>query len=106
MANRAGILSLTRPGGLGDFKVLAQGKGLPPVFANPSNSSNPADPADPGSSSTLWGFASSSEALELVRSLPPLLLTDSHISLPGGWPQPAVQEFEFTDLWQGPFRDT
>ena len=47
VANRAGILSLTRPGGLGDFKVLAQAKGPPPVFANPSNSSNPADPADP-----------------------------------------------------------
>lgn len=96
-ANRAGILALTRPGGLGDFKVLAQGKGLPP---------NTANPPDTGGDSSLWGFSSSPAAHELARSLPPPLLTDSHISLRGGWPQPAVQEFEFTDLLQGPFADT
>ena len=41
VANRAGILALTRPGGLGDFKVLVQGKGLPPNTANPANPANP-----------------------------------------------------------------
>ena len=88
VANRAGLLALTRPGGLGDFKVLIQGKGLPP-----SGGGRPA----------LWGMAGSPEAVELVRRLPVPLLTEGHISLPGGWPGQGAQEFEFSDLEVGPF---
>ena len=88
IANRAGLLALTRPGGLGDFKVLIQGKGLPD-----SGGGHPA----------LWGMAGSPEAVELVRRLPVPLLTEGHISLPGGWPGQGAQEFEFSDLEVGPF---
>ena len=69
-ANRAGMLDLARPGGLGDFKVLVQGKGV--------------------ATSDLWGFHSSDhgataeEAAALVDSLPVPLLTPQHLSLPEG----------------------
>ena len=65
-ANRAGLLALTRPGGLGDFKVLVQGK-------------NVGQPK-------LWGVEPSPSVGELIDSLPVPLLTDRHISLPKGWP--------------------
>ena len=63
-SNRAGILDLVRPGGLGDFKVLAQGK----------NVGRPA----------LWGLEQSPEATPLVESLPVPALTSHHLSLPDG----------------------
>ena len=65
-ANRAGLTALARPGGLGDFQVLAQGK----------NVEQP----------QLWGFEPSSAGAELTESLSVPLLTDRHISLPSGWP--------------------
>ena len=65
-ANRAGLLSLARPGGLGDFKVLAQGK-------------NVGQPK-------LWGVEPSPSVGELIETLPLPLLTDRHISLPNAWP--------------------
>ena len=64
-ANRAGLLALTRPGGLGDFKVLVQGK-------------NVGQPK-------LWGFEPSPSVGELIETLPLPLLTDRHISLPDAW---------------------
>ena len=63
-ANRAGILDLVRPGGLGDFKVLAQGK----------NVGRP----------VLWGLEQSPEATALVDNLPVPVLTGRHLSLPDG----------------------
>ena len=65
-ANRAGLLALTRPGGLGDFKVLVQGK-------------NVGQPK-------LWGFEPSPSVGELIETLPVPLLTGRHISLPNAWP--------------------
>ncbi len=68
-ANRAGLLALVRSGGLGDFKVLAQGI-------------NVGQPA-------LWGFEPAPAADELAGSLPAPWLTDRHLSLPSGWPTQA-----------------
>lgn len=90
-ANRAGLLALTRADGMGDFKVLVQGKGPSPGAAG---------------SPELWGFAQRPEALDLVRELSLPLLSRRHISLPQGWPQSAVQEFVLEDLMAGPFGDT
>ena len=90
--NRTGLLALARPDGLGDFKALVQGKNLPASTG--------------GERPELWGLESLEEALNLVRSLPVPFMTDRHISLPEGWGQPAIQEFELTDLWSGPFGDT
>ena len=89
-ANRAGLLALTRSNGLGDFKVLAQGKGLPP---------------DTAALPELWGFTPAPEARELVGSLSLPPLSPRHISLPQAWPQPAAQEFVLDDLMAGPFGD-
>ena len=79
-ANRAGMLDLARPGGLGGFKVLAQAKGLGrPV---------------------LWGFEPAGEparslakgAAQLARELPVPLLTQQHISvLAGRYPHVAAE---------------
>ena len=76
-ANRVGIMDLVRPGGLGDFKVLAQAK----------NVEHPA----------LWGLQPSPECLAVVECLPVPLLTSHHISLPdGGYPS---GEMEFQPFW-------
>ena len=91
VANRAGLLALTRPDGLGDFKVLVQAKG---VLTN--------DEGLP----ELWGFTPGSQSQNLVREISLPLLSTRHISLPQGWPQPAVQEFVLDDLMAGPFGDT
>ena len=88
VANRAGLGALARPGGLGDFRVLVQGKNPPPLTGEPGN---------------LWGLAPSPETRRLVEALPLPLLSAEHISLPQGWPQSSQQEFEVTDLWAGPF---
>ena len=79
-SNRAGMLDLARPGGLGDFKVLVQGKGVGrPV---------------------LWGFESEADparalatgGIELARQLPVPLLTEQHLSvLAGRYPHAAAQ---------------
>ena len=73
-ANRAGLAALAKPGGMGAFKVLAQGKGI----GQPD----------------LWGFAPAAAAAELAASLPIPLLTDRHIALPSGWPAAGDEEFE------------
>ena len=76
-ANRAGMLDLVRPGGLGDFKVLAQGKGV----GRPE----------------LWGLSPSPEAAALVDGLTVPLLTSQHLRwLEGRYP---TSEFEFEELW-------
>lgn len=76
-ANRAGITDLARPGGLGEFKVLAQGK----------NAGTPA----------LWGLERSEESAALVESLPVPLLTELHLSLPDG--RNLGNETEFEAFW-------
>lgn len=91
IGNRAGLAALANPGGMGDFKVLVQGKGLPPMNCDGAG---------------LWGISSSPEALELVRSLPVPVLSEGHISLPQGWPPSGVQELELPNLWDNPFGDT
>ncbi len=63
-ANRAGILDLVRPGGLGDFKILAQGK--------------------KAGSSKLWGMERSEAATSLLENLPVPLLTGLHLPLADG----------------------
>ena len=81
-ANRAGMLDLARPGGLGDFKVLAQGKGV-------------GQPA-------LWGFGPPGEpapglvggAAELAERVPVPLLTEQHLSVLAGRYPHAAAEFE------------
>ena len=83
-ANRAGMLDLVRPGGLGDFKVLVQGK----------NVGRPA----------LWGLELSGETKSLVESLAAPMLTDRHLSLPDGrYPGPdgryPTGEVEFEAFW-------
>ena len=88
VANRAGLLALARPDGLGDFKVLVQGRNLP---------------VDSDAPPQLWGLSPSPEVSPLVAALPLPLLSPDHISLPAGWPQPPVQEFDLTDLWPNPF---
>lgn len=78
-ANRTGMLDLVRPGGLGNFTVLAKGK-------------NVALP-------TLWGFYPSLEAPALAAELPVPLLTAEHLPLlEGRYPQ-ADLEFEVENLW-------
>ena len=67
VANRNGMMELVKPGGLGDFQVLTQGK-------------NVGQP-------TLWGSEQSDEAEELAASLPAPKLTGRHLDLRRGmWP--------------------
>ena len=73
-ANRAGMLDLARQGGLGDFKVLCQGKGVGAPY--------------------LWGFTSSAEAAELAEQLPVPLLTAQHLSLLEGRYGEAVPQWQ------------
>jgi SAM-dependent MidA family methyltransferase len=78
-ANRAGLVDLARPGGLGDFKVLVQAKNL--------------------GQPRLWGFEHSNEAADFINSLPVPLLTPQHISLlEGRYPQ-AEYEVKLEILW-------
>jgi len=66
-ANRAGMVDLLRPGGLGDFKVLVQAKGV--------------------SNTALWGFQTGDREHELdalLDSLPPPLMTPDHLNLKQG----------------------
>ena len=59
VANNSGMLDLARAGGLGDFKVLAQGK----------NVGNPA----------LWGFNATEEAFATTELSPVPLLSNRHL---------------------------
>ena len=77
-ANRTGMLDLVRPGGLGDFKVMVQGKGVGRV--------------------RLWGLEASEEAAALVEKLPPPVLGESHLRLAQGYPQ-IETSFELDDLF-------
>ena len=77
-ANRTGMLDLVRPGGLGDFKVMAQGKGVGRLG--------------------LWGLEASEEAAALVEKLPPPVLGENHLRLAQGYPQ-VEASFELDDLF-------
>ncbi len=67
VANRNGMMELVKPGGLGDFQVMTQGK-------------NVGQPM-------LWGSEQSDEAEELAASLPAPKLTGRHLDLRRGmWP--------------------
>ena len=57
--NQTGILDLARAGGLGEFKILFQGKNV--------------------CTSKLWGIELSEEVAPLVGSLPVPLLTRQHL---------------------------
>ena len=81
-ANRAGFLDLVRPGGLGDFKVLAQVK----------NAGIPA----------LWGLEHESDSRAIIGNLPAPLLTGQHLSLPDG--RSFGGETECEAFW--PFQDS
>ena len=72
--NLVGMLDLIRPTGLGNFKVLAQGKGV--------------------GQPRLWGFEPSAEAEEVLSRLPMPRLTPQHLALLAGrYPQ---GEYELT----------
>ena len=82
-ASRVGMRELAKPGGLGDFKVIAQGK----------NADNP----------QLWGFHPSERAMGLVAQMPLPLPTPEHLDLLAGRYPAAEVEFEMTwdSLWPG-----
>lgn len=73
-ASRVGMRELAKPGGLGDFKVLAQGK-------------NVGDPE-------LWGFHASAKAADLTERLSTPVPTAEHLDLLTGRFPPAKTEFE------------
>ena len=76
-ANRVGMLDIIRPGGMGEFKVLAQGKDV----GRPS----------------LWGFGPSPELEATLKDLPIPRLTQRHMPLlEGRYPHLA---FEWEELW-------
>lgn len=91
-SNRAGMLDLARPGGLGDFKMLVQGKGV----GNPELWGFP----------TLWGSPESapvaSDAAALIDNMPVPLLTAQHLSLPQGLSPSGELEFDLESLFDGP----
>ncbi len=60
-SNRMGMLQLIRPRGMGDFKVLIQGKNVPEA--------------------RLWGLQTSPELADLVHRLDPPILTAQHVPL-------------------------
>ena len=80
-ANRVGMTELAKPGGLGDFKVMAMGKGV----GQPD----------------LWGFVGSDDAVRLTSSLPQPAMTPDHIDLMAGrYPAAQVElELSWEDLW-------
>ena len=76
-ANRMGMQELVRPGGMGDFKVLVQSKGVE-------------DPA-------LWGLQESDEAKSLMQGLPLPRLTRLNMPLlQARYPHAA---FDWESLW-------
>ena len=77
-SSRAGMRELEKPGGLGDFKVMAQGKNV--------------------GSPELWGFHLSEGPLELMAQLPPIMPTADHIDLLAG--RYPLQEIEIEVPWE------
>ena len=76
-ANRLGMLDIVRPGGMGEFKVMVQGKrvGTP----------------------QLWGFDPSPDLDRVLDGLPVPLLSQRHMPLlEGRYPR---QGFEWEELW-------
>ena len=70
-ANRLGMVDIIRPGGMGEFKVLASGKGV--------------------GSPSLWGFERSPELEGVLEELPVPLLTPRHMPLlEGRYPHQSV----------------
>ncbi len=82
-ADQVGMRELVKPGGLGDFQVMAMGK-------------NVGQPE-------LWGFTGPKEAREMAANLPPPMLTPAHMDLLSGRYPGAEMEFEVTwdALWPG-----
>ena len=80
-ASRVGMRELAKPGGLGDFKVLVQGKNV----GKPE----------------LWGFHASGKATDLTERMPTPLPTPQHLDLLTGRFPPAESEFEMAwdTLW-------
>lgn len=75
-ANRMGMLQLIRPDGMGDFKVLIQGKDAP--------------------DNALWALEPSPEASDLLQRQDPPLLTDRHVPLmQGSYPSYGVDAMDF-----------
>ncbi len=83
-ANRAGMRDLVKPGGLGDFKVIAQGK----------HAGHP----------ELWGFYSSGQAADLAERMPTLLPTAEHLDLLTGRFPPVEVEVEMA--WDAMWPDS
>ena len=81
-SSRVGMQELQKPGGLGDFKVMAQCKKV----ENPE----------------LWGFQLSDRPLELVAQLPPLVPTADHLDLLAArYPSQEIEiEVPWETLWQ------
>ena len=82
-ASRVGMRELSKPGGLGDFKVMAQGKNV----GRPE----------------LWGFSPSGQAQGMAAQLPPPIPTSEHLDLLAGRYPVAEVEFEMSwdALWPG-----
>ena len=82
-ASRVGMRELVRPGGLGDFKVMAQGKNV----GKPE----------------LWGFHLSDRAQEMVTQMPTPIPTPNHLDLVAGRRPHREVELEMTwdTLWDG-----
>lgn len=76
-ASRAGMRELHKPGGLGDFKVLAQGKNV----GKPE----------------LWGFHASGQATDLTGQMPTPVPTTEHLDLLSG--RFSAMESEFEMAW-------
>lgn len=73
-SNRMGMMELIRPGGMGEFKVLLQGKNAP--------------------GTSLWGVEASAELEGLLQELPVPLLTSLHMPLLQGRYPHAAMDFE------------
>ena len=82
-ASRVGMRELAKPGGLGDFKVMVQGKNV----GRPK----------------LWGFNPSVQAADLAAKMPLPILTPEHLDLLAGRYPAAKVEFEMSwdALWPG-----
>ena len=80
-ASRVGMRELAKPGGLGDFKVMAQGKNV--------------------DAPELWGFHPSEQAADLAAQLPAPVPTPEHLDLLAGRYPAREVEFEMTwdALW-------
>ena len=82
-ASRAGMRELAKPGGLGDFKVMAQGKNVEKL--------------------ELWGFSPSEQAQDMAALMPPPIPAAGHLDLLAGrYPAMEVEfEMAWDALWLG-----